>query len=99
MGTFRKKESSDLAARAWEGSGKSGGAQYNVPVGCGQDWDDTLRRMEAHVRGQNCFAAGGMQCCGGLVFPHPLLSFFCLKKTCQLSPGWMHACMNGWIRN
>lgn len=52
MGTSGEKERSDVAVGAWEGSGKSGGAQYSATVGCGQDWDDTLTGMEAHVRGK-----------------------------------------------
>lgn len=80
VGTSGERESSDVAAGAWEDSGKNGGAQYHAPVGCGQDWDDTLRGMEAHVKGRIVLCSMWDAVLAGVVFPHPLLSFFVSKK-------------------
>lgn len=97
MGTSGEKESSDVAAGAWKGSGKSGRAQYSAPVGCGQDWEDTFRGMEAHVRGKIvlCSMWGAVLGWSNLSSP----SLFLFPKKCQASPGWMDAYMNGWIHN
>lgn len=96
MGTSRKKESSDVTARAWEGSGKSGGAQYSVPVGCGQDWDDTLRGMEAHVRGKIvlCSRWDAVLCWSSLSSPS---TFFFLFPKSMSAVTWMDACLYEWM--